>query len=291
MHFVIRFIIVASYTANLAAFFTKARLVSSIESLDDLDDQYLVSYAPINNSDEMMFFKRMRDIERMFYDHWIDISLNDSLTAYERAKYAVYEYPVATKYTKLWEAMEKTKFPNSKSEAIQRVESSTAKSGFAFLGDATDIHYMARNNCQFQIIGSEFSRKPYAIGMQQGSPLKNDLDEILLKLLSTRWLDQRKVLWWPKRTCENEAHFDGIHFAHILGFFMVIVGGILLSVIALVMEYIWFRHRAMEIRECAEPALPVTPRSVLSNGIQSSTSDCRDRNRNSRRRVSKVSFE
>lgn len=201
----IRFIIVASYTANLAAFFTKARLESSIESLDDLDDQYRVSYAPLNNSDAMIFFKRMKDIEGMFYHHWIDISLDDSLTAYERAKYAVWEYPVATKYTKLWEAMEKTKFPNTQSEAVQRVQSSTASSGFAFLGDATDIKYLARNNCQFQVIGEEFSRKPYAIGIQQGSPLKNELDEILLNLLSTRWLEERKLLWWPKRICSNEV--------------------------------------------------------------------------------------
>lgn len=231
----------------------------------------------------------MRDIEQMFYEHWITISLNDSLTAYERAKYAVWEYPVATKYTKLWEAMEKTKFPSSRAEAVQRVENSTAKSGFAFLGDATDINYLARNNCQFQVIGQEFSRKPYAIGLQQGSPLKTELDEILLKLLSTRWLDERKLLWWPKRTCSNEAEFDGIHVTHILGFFFVIVGGILLSVIALAMEYVWFRHRAAKIRvlNSAEPTPPVTPRSVLSTV----TNDCRNRNRASRRRISKVSFE
>lgn len=297
-----RFIIVASYTANLAAFFTKARLESSIESLDDLDDQYRVSYAPINNSDEMIFFKRMKDIEQMLSDHWINISLDDTLTGYERAKYAVWEYPVATKYTKLWEAMERTKFPNSISEAIQRVENSTAVSGFAFLGDATDINYLTRNNCQFQVVGEEFSRKPYAIGIQQGSPLKTEIDEILLNLLSTRWLEERKKLWWPKRTCANDAHFDGIHFTHILGFFIVIACGILMSLIAMIMEYFWFRHRLTEIRNSNVPSvcptLPVTPKSVLSNANdivaeseEPSTSYCRNRGRNSLRRTSRVSFE
>lgn len=194
----------------------------------------------------MIFFKRMRDIEQMFYDHWIAISLNDSLTPHERSKYAVWEYPVATQYTKLWEAMEKAKFPNSKAEAIQRVENSTQTNAFAFLGDASDIDYLARNNCQFQVIGKEFSRKPYAIGIQQGSPLKLELDEILLNLLSTRWLEKRKHLWWPKRMCSNDAQFDGIHFIHFLGFFVVILCGILMAVIALGMEFCWFKRKAMK---------------------------------------------
>ncbi|KFM61479.1 Glutamate receptor 1, partial [Stegodyphus mimosarum] len=40
------FIIIASYTANLAAFLTVSRLDSPIESLDDLAKQYKIKYAP-----------------------------------------------------------------------------------------------------------------------------------------------------------------------------------------------------------------------------------------------------
>lgn len=274
---IIRFVIVASYTANLAAFFTKARLVSTIESLDDLSNQYRVTYAPINNSDEMTFFKRMKEIEKTFYHHWTNVSLNDSLTPFERAKYAVWEYPVATKYTKLWEAIENTTFPNNISEAVDRVKGSTSTSGFAFLGDATDINYLARNNCQFQVIGEEFSRKPYAIGIQQGSPLKYDFDEALLNLLSTRWLEDRKRDWWPNKSCDNEAHFDGIHFTHILGFFVVIVCGISMAVISLATEYLWFRYRGIRMpdNDCVESAIQVTPKSVMSLGNQMVTTPAR----------------
>lgn len=210
----------------------------------------------------------MRDIEQMFYDHWTNISLNDSLTQYERSKYAVWEFPVATKYTKLWEAMEKTKFPSNMKEAVERVASSTAKGGFAFLGDATDIKYLARNNCQFQVIGEEFSRKPYAIGIQQNSPLKNDLDEVLLKLITTRWLQKLKSDWWPERTCV--AHFDGIHLNHILGIFVFIVCGISMAVIALAMEYLWFRFKRIRMpdNEKNQPAMQVTPKSALRNANQ-----------------------
>lgn len=53
---------------------------------------------------------------------------------------------------------------------------STAASGFAFLGDATDIRYKVLTSCDLQIVGEEFSRKPYAVAVQQGSPLKDQFN-------------------------------------------------------------------------------------------------------------------
>lgn len=62
------FIIIASYTANLAAFLTVSRLETPIESLDDLSKQYKVNYAPVNGSATMIYFKRMAAIEEKFYE-------------------------------------------------------------------------------------------------------------------------------------------------------------------------------------------------------------------------------
>lgn len=86
------FIIIASYTANLAAFLTVSRLDTPIESLDDLAKQYKVLYAPLNGSSAMTYFERMADIERRFYEIWKDMSLNDSLSPVERSKLAVSEF-------------------------------------------------------------------------------------------------------------------------------------------------------------------------------------------------------
>jgi glutamate receptor, ionotropic, invertebrate len=160
------FIIIASYTANLAAFLTVSRLDVPIESLDDLAKQYKVLYAPLNGSSAMTYFQRMADIEKRFYEIWKDMSLNDSLSAVERSKLAVWDYPVSDKYTKMWQAMQEAGLPNSLEEAVGRVRyennllsfdvrsydnkflslcvayrNSTSSAGFAFLGDATDIRY------------------------------------------------------------------------------------------------------------------------------------------------------
>ncbi len=44
-------------------------------------------------------------------------------------------------------------------------------------GDATDIRYQVLTNCDLQMVGDEFSRKPYAIAVQQGSPLKEQFND------------------------------------------------------------------------------------------------------------------
>ena len=61
------FIIIASYTANLAAFLT----ISSeemINSLDDLGRQFKVQYAPMKDSVTSKYFERMAFIENRFYE-------------------------------------------------------------------------------------------------------------------------------------------------------------------------------------------------------------------------------
>lgn len=105
------------------------------------------------------------------------MSLNDSLSEVERAKLAVWDYPVSDKYSKMWQAMEEAVLPNTIDEAIQRVRDSKSSSeGFAWLGDATDVKYHVMTSCDLQSVGDEFSRKPYAIAVQQGSPLKDQFN-------------------------------------------------------------------------------------------------------------------
>lgn len=105
------------------------------------------------------------------------MSLNDSLSEVERSKLAVWDYPVSDKYTKMWQAMKEATLPNTLEEAVDRVlKSQSSSDGFAYLGDATDIRYLQMIDCDLQMIGEEFSRKPYAIAVQQGSPLKDQFN-------------------------------------------------------------------------------------------------------------------
>ncbi|XP_050723400.1 ionotropic receptor 25a-like [Eriocheir sinensis] len=243
------FIIIASYTANLAAFLTVSRLDTPIESLDDLSNQYKVQYAPMNGTSTMTYFERMAYIEKKFYEIWKDMSLNDSMSPVERAKLAVWDYPVSDKYTKMWQSMQEAGLPTTLESAVERVRKSTSSSeGFAYLGDATDIRYLVLTNCDLQIVGEEFSRKPYAVAVQQGSPLKDQFNDAILKLLNQRKLETLKERWWnqnpEKKTCEkDDDQSDGISIENIGGVFIVIFVGIGLACVTLAFEYWWYKHR------------------------------------------------
>ncbi|CAH0391759.1 unnamed protein product [Bemisia tabaci] len=243
------FIIIASYTANLAAFLTVSRLDTPVESLDDLSKQYKIQYAPLNGSAAMTFFKRMAEIEARFYEIWKDMSLNDSLSDVERAKLAVWDYPVSDKYTKMWQAMSSAGLPSTLEEAIARVRKSKSSSeGFAYLGDATDIRYQVMTNCDLQMVGDEFSRKPYAIAVQQGSPLKDQFNNAILLLLNKRKLEKLKEIWWNqnkmKKTCDTQDNqSDGISIYNIGGVFIVIFVGIGLACVTLAFEYWWYKYK------------------------------------------------
>ena len=45
----------------------------------------------------------------------------------------------------------------------------------ACAGDATQNKYATLVDCDLWEVGEEFSRKPYALAVQEGSPLKNEL--------------------------------------------------------------------------------------------------------------------
>ncbi|XP_049863686.1 ionotropic receptor 25a isoform X2 [Schistocerca gregaria] len=244
------FIIIASYTANLAAFLTVSRLDTPVESLDDLSKQYKIQYAPIANSSAHVYFQRMAAIENRFYEIWKDMSLNDSLSEVERAKLAVWDYPVSDKYTKILQAMTEAGFPANIEEALERVRASKSSSeGFAFIGDATDIRYQVLTNCDLQMVGEEFSRKPYAIAVQQGSPLKDQFNNAILQLLNKRKLEKLKEQWWnqnpeKRNDCEKQDdQSDGISIQNIGGVFIVIFVGIGLACITLAFEYWWYKLR------------------------------------------------
>jgi ionotropic glutamate receptor len=244
------FIIIASYTANLAAFLTVSRLEVPVGSLDDLIKQYKIQYAPINGSQTAKYFERMAYIESKFYNVWKDMSLDDSTSEYERAKLAVWDYPVTDKYTKIWDGMKEASLPMSFEEALVRVRHSPSQSaGFALIADATDVRYQDLITCDLQMVGDEFSRKPYALAVQQGSPLKDQLNDAILRLLNQRKLEGMKERWWNanenRRNCEKEDEdTGGISIHNIGGVFIVIFVGIVLALITLAAEYYYYKFMA-----------------------------------------------
>uniref|UniRef100_A0AC34GQT2 Uncharacterized protein n=1 Tax=Panagrolaimus sp. ES5 TaxID=591445 RepID=A0AC34GQT2_9BILA len=277
------FIIIASYTANLAAFLTVSRLEQSINSLDDLAKQYKVEYAPIKGGATETYFRRMAQIEELLYNTWKAMSLNESMTPLERAKLAVWDYPVSDKFTNMWRYMQESKLPDGIPQAIDRVLNSDT--GFAFIGDAMEIKYAILTNCKLQQVGTEFSRKPYAIAVQSGSGLKDEISATILKLLNERQLEALKEKWWNdnphKVKCPDvDDESNGISIQNIGGVFIVILAGIVLSFITLIFEYMYYKrkgHKNLLKRTNARHSTEMTTASSSETQDQTTTTATRNR--------------
>jgi len=128
------YIVISSYTANLAAFLTVSRLDSPIDTLDRLVEQFRIKYAAEYNTEAMVYFERMAYIERKFFEIWKAMSLDEKKDPMERAQLAIWDYPISDKYTTIWSQMHLAGFPKTFEEGLARVKSSkSAQDGFAFI--------------------------------------------------------------------------------------------------------------------------------------------------------------
>lgn len=248
------FIIIASYTANLAAFLTVSRLDIPIESLDDLVKQYRIKYAPVDGTAEQTYFERMAYIEEIFYNIWKDMSLNASLSEEERSKFAVWDYPISDKYTKIWAQIQQTGMPADMESGIKRVKRSSLDDGFALLADANMVKHAVMTDCSFKAVGEEFSRKPIALGVRKGDDkFRDDLSFAILQLINQRFMEILREKWWinnPNRVlCDNNDESEGISIENIGGVFIIIFAGVLLSFLVWAIERFVYKTKIEVSRE------------------------------------------
>lgn len=251
------FILIASYTANLAAFLTVSRLDIPIESLDDLAKQYRIKYAPIDGTAEQTYFERMAYIEEIFYNRWKEMSMNDSLSEEERSKFAVWDYPISDKYTKIWAQIQEVGMPPDIESAIKRVKNSNLDDGFALLANANLVKHAIMTDCSFKAAGDELSRKPLALGIQKGhEQLRDDISYAILQLINRRFMEVLREKWWtnnPMRiTCESNDESEGISIENIGGVFIIILAGVALSFFVWAIERFVYKTRVAVSKDTIE---------------------------------------
>ncbi|XP_061296052.1 glutamate receptor 4 isoform X7 [Bos javanicus] len=138
-------IIISSYTANLAAFLTVERMVSPIESAEDLAKQTEIAYGTLDSGSTKEFFRR--------------------------SKIAVYE--------KMWTYMrsaEPSVFTRTTAEGVARVRKSKGK--FAFLLESTMNEYIEqRKPCDTMKVGGNLDSKGYGVATPKGSSLRRRTEE------------------------------------------------------------------------------------------------------------------
>ncbi|XP_067134213.1 glutamate receptor 1-like isoform X2 [Centruroides vittatus] len=164
-------IIISSYTANLAAFLTVERMVTPINSADDLAKQTEVEYGTLVDSSTQEFFKK--------------------------SKIAV--------YARMWEFMNSRKhvFVSSYEEGIKRVRESKGK--YAFLIESTKNDYTnERQPCDTMKVGRNLDAKGYGVATPLGSTLRDQINLVVLLLKEKGDLARLENKWWYDRSeCRN----------------------------------------------------------------------------------------
>ncbi|XP_061440404.1 glutamate receptor 2 isoform X2 [Rhineura floridana] len=204
-------IIISSYTANLAAFLTVERMVSPIESAEDLSKQTEIAYGTLDSGSTKEFFRRSK------------IQVFDKMWTYMKSA-------------------EPSVFVRTTAEGVARVRKSKGK--YAYLLESTMNEYIEqRKPCDTMKVGGNLDSKGYGIATPKGSTLRTPVNLAVLKLSEQGVLDKLKNKWWyDKGECGakdsgSKEKTSALSLSNVAGVFYILVGGLGLAMLVALIEF------------------------------------------------------
>ncbi|XP_054163278.1 glutamate receptor ionotropic, kainate 2-like [Oppia nitens] len=206
-------IMIASYTANLAAFLTVEKIVFPIEDAVGLANQDTIKYGCLQSGSTASFFSESN----------------------------------ITTYKKMWKHMSSTPgvLMVSNEEAKQTVERSDGK--YAFLMESASIEYTVERDCNLTQIGGLLDSKGYGIATVKDSPVRMPLSQAILQLQESGVLLLLKERWWKQKKgggqCVEDKKGGGsvtpLKIDNVGGVFVVLLGGLSFSLFVAILEFMW----------------------------------------------------
>ncbi|XP_035708821.1 glutamate [NMDA] receptor subunit 1 isoform X2 [Folsomia candida] len=215
-------IIVASYTANLAAFLVLDRPKTIFSGIHDnrlRNPADNINYSTVKGSAVDMYFRRQVELSNMY-------------RVMERRNY------------------------DTAQEAIDAVKASTLD---AFIWDSSRLQYEAAQNCDLMTSGELFGRSGYAIGLQKGSPWANDVTLAILELSESGFMEELDKKWIinpelitseRSKICQTEEKIPttlGLENMHDA--FYLIAAGILGGLVLILIEIFYKKHQLKRQRQ------------------------------------------
>ncbi|XP_046753834.1 ionotropic receptor 25a isoform X1 [Diprion similis] len=247
-------LMLATFTANLAAFLTVERMQSPVQSLEQLARQSRINYTVLANSHVHQYFINMKNAEDKLYTVWKEITLNSTS---EQVEYRVWDYPIKEQYGHILQAITQAGPVESARAGFQKViDSENAE--FAFIHDSGEIKYEVTKNCNLTEVGEVFAEQPYAIAVQQGSHLQEEISKRILDLQKDRYFETLSSKYWNqslRESCPNSDDSEGITLESLGGVFIATLFGLALAMITLAGEVIFYRKRKVSRKEQQPPAV------------------------------------
>ncbi|XP_077994153.1 glutamate receptor ionotropic, NMDA 1-like [Glandiceps talaboti] len=206
-------IMVASYTANLAAFLVLDRPEASITGINDprLRNPSLdFSYATVKGSSVEQYFRRQVELSSMYMF-----------------------------------MQEKNK--NNAEEAIKALRNGSLD---AFIWDSAVLDYEAAKDCNLVTVGELFSRSGFGIGARKGSPLAQKISLSILHFHESGTMEQLDNEWITRQHCnvkDNQPATLGLK--NMAGVFILVAGGIFAGVFLVYIEIFYKRHQDMKEKQ------------------------------------------
>ncbi|XP_067128717.1 glutamate receptor ionotropic, kainate 2-like [Centruroides vittatus] len=225
-------ILIAAYTAKLAAFMTVQNMKQEINSLEDLVNFNTIPFGVLKDSYVENFFANSH---------------------YEIHKIA---YRMMRKHNT---------FINDTNLGIERVRASYYlpeghKDRFALISDSPLLDYSSTQRpCNVERVGRLFGLQNYGFGLPKGSPFEKPFTLSILKLREEGYMDFLNERWFinncPDSRMGNEEHQMDIN--NLAGVFLCYVGG--LTVALLFVAVLWIREKTK-----SEKKIVVSPNSDRS---------------------------
>nr|XP_020637096.1 glutamate receptor 2 [Pogona vitticeps] len=228
-------IIISSYTANLAAFLTVERMVSPIESAEDLSKQTEIAYGTLDSGSTKEFFRRSK------------IQVFDKMWTYMKSA-------------------EPSVFVRTTAEGVARVRKSKGK--YAYLLESTMNEYIEqRKPCDTMKVGGNLDSKGYGIATPKGSSLRTPVNLAVLKLSEQGVLDKLKNKWWyDKGECGakdsgSKEKTSALSLSNVAGVFYILVGGLGLAMLVALIEFCYKSRAEAKRMKVAKNAQNINPTS------------------------------
>lgn len=209
-------IIVASYTANLAAFLVLDRPDASISGIDDSrlrNPNENFRYATVKDSAVEMYFKRQVELSTMY------------------RKMEEFNY-------------------NNADEAIKDVKDGVKLQ--AFIWDSSRLEYEDANDCDLVVAGELFGRSGLGVGLRKGSPWTHPISLSILELHEGGQMEKLDNKWIliESTECPERDHTPAtLGLTNMAGVFMMVAGGIVAGVFLIFVEILYKRHRGLKEKE------------------------------------------
>ncbi|KAM8720711.1 hypothetical protein ACLKA7_006707 [Drosophila subpalustris] len=235
-------LMLATFTANLAAFLTVERMQTPVQSLEQLARQSRINYTVVRDSDTHHYFMNMKFAEDTLYRMWKEMALNVSR---DFRKFRIWDYPIKEQYGHILLSINSSQPVLNAKEGFANVDAH-GNADYAFIHDSAEIKYEVTRNCNLTEVGEVFAEQPYAVAVQQGSHLGDELSFTILELQKERFFEELRAKYWNQsnsRNCPLSEDQEGITLESLGGVFIATLFGLILAMVTLGFEIMYYQKK------------------------------------------------